>query len=56
MEKCKLTRKTQENVYDLDLFVKVHLLEDTPAVLSLGKLFVKNTDIPVSGPAVTSHT
>ena len=27
------------NVNDLDLFVTVRILEDTPAVLSLGKLF-----------------
>ena len=30
--------EARENVHDLDLFVTVHLLEDTPAVLSLGKL------------------
>ena len=30
--------EAQENVHDLDLFVTVQLLEDTPAVLSLGKL------------------
>ena len=30
--------EAQVNVYDLDLFVAVQVLEDTPAVLSLGKL------------------
>ena len=30
--------EAQVYVYDLDLFVTVQLLEDTPAVLSLGKL------------------
>ena len=29
-------RGSTRNVYDLDLFVTVQLLEDTPAVLSLG--------------------
>ena len=48
------TEEAQEHVYDLDLFVTVQFLEDTPAVLSLGKL--KNTDILMSGPAVKSHT
>ena len=32
----------QVYVHDLDLFVAVQLLEDTPAVLSLGKLFEEN--------------
>ena len=30
--------EAQENVHDLDLFVTVQILDDTPAVLSLGKL------------------
>ena len=30
--------EAQENVHDLDLFVTVQLLDDTPAVLSLGEL------------------
>ena len=30
--------EAQENVHDLDLFVTVQLLEETPAVLSFGKL------------------
>ena len=32
------TEEAQVHVYDLDLFVTVQLPEDTPAVLSLGKL------------------
>ena len=39
MEKCLQVRKhRQVHVHDLDLFVTVQLLEDTLAVLSLGKL------------------
>ena len=38
MEKCMTSEEVQENVHDRDLFVTVQLLEDTPAVLSLGKL------------------
>ena len=34
--------EAQVYVHDLDLFVKVQLLEDTPAVLSLGKLCEQN--------------
>ena len=30
--------EAQENVHDLDLFVTVQILDDTPAVLSRGKL------------------
>ena len=30
--------EAQENVHDLDLFVTVQVLDNTPAVLSLGKL------------------
>ena len=30
--------EARENVHDLDLFVTMQLLEDTPAVMSLGKL------------------
>ena len=41
-------------VKELDFFVTVMLLEDTPAVLSLGK-FAKITDIPTSGPVVRNH-
>ena len=34
--------KAQENVHDLDLFVTVHKLNNTPAVLSLGKFCEEN--------------
>ena len=34
--------EAQVYVHDLDLFVTVQLLEDTPAVLSLGKLCEEN--------------
>ena len=38
MGKCKHTRRHKCTFHDLDLFVTVQLLEETPAVLSLGKL------------------
>ena len=38
MGKCKRLRKHQLYVHDLHFFVTVHLLEETLAVLSLGKL------------------
>ena len=38
MRKCKQMRKHRYMFHDLDLFVTVQLLDDTPAVLSLGKL------------------
>ena len=38
MGKCKQTRKHKLYVHDLDLFVTVQVPNDTPAVLSLGKL------------------
>ena len=49
--------EAQVFVHDLNQFVTVQLLEETPAVLSLGKLFkvAKTTDTPVSGSAVKSH-
>ena len=37
-EEVQTTEEAQENVHDLGLFVSVQLLEETPAVLSLGKL------------------
>ena len=37
------------HVTKLDVFVTVKLLDDTPAVLSLGKP-LKNPDMPMSGP------
>ena len=39
-----------ENVKELDLFVTVMLLEETPAVLSVGKLCEDH-----AGPAVKNH-
>ena len=38
MEKCKQRRKQQCCAKEMDLFVTVKLLDDTPAVLSLAKL------------------
>ena len=46
--------EAQVYVHDLDLFVTVQLLDNTPAVLSL-KSFAKNTDIHMSGLSVDSH-
>ena len=47
--------EAQVFVHDLDLFVTVQLLDDRPAVLSLGNS-VKNTDTSImSGPAVKNH-
>ena len=54
MEKCKQMRKQQFFVHDLELFVTVQLLEDTPTVMRLENSS-KNIDFPVSGPAVDSH-
>ena len=42
-------------VEELDLFVKVMFLEETPAVLSLGKL-CKDHGKPTTGPAIKNHT
>ena len=47
--------EAQRYVHDLDLFVTVQLLDDTPAVLSLGNS-AKNMDVPMSGPAVKNHS
>ena len=46
--------EAQVYVHDLDLFVTVQILEDTPAVLSLGT-FCEDHGYPVSGSAVKSH-
>ena len=46
--------EAQVYVHDLDLFVTVQILDDTPAVLSLGKT-ARNTDIHMSGPVVKNH-
>ena len=45
--------EAQVCVHDLDLFVTVQILDDTPAVLSLGKLCEEHGN--TSGPAVKSH-
>ena len=37
-EEVQTNEEAQENVRDLNLFVTVQILEETPAVLSLGKL------------------
>ena len=42
-------------VYDLDLFVKVQIIEDTPQSCRLENS-AKITDIPLSGPVVRNHT
>ena len=47
--------EAQVYVWHLDLFATMQLLEDTPAVLSLGESSAKSTVIPMSGPAVKSH-
>ena len=49
--------KEEATVYvkELDLFVTVMLLEDTPAVLSLGKNSAKITGILTIGPLVRNH-
>ena len=41
-------------VHDLHLFVTMQSLEETPAVLSLGKLCEDHV-CPMGGPAVKSH-
>ena len=46
--------EAQVYVHDLDLFVTVQLLEETLAVLSLGKLR-RPKDVPTSGSAVKNH-
>ena len=44
-------------VRDLELFVMVQILEDTPAVLSSKKASsAKNTVIPTSGPVGKNHS
>ena len=47
--------EAQVYVHDLDLFVTVQILDDTPAFLSLGNS-AKKTEKRMSGPAVKSHT
>ena len=49
--------KAQVFVHDSNQFVVVQLLEETPSVLSVGKLckVAKTTDTPMSGSAVKRH-
>ena len=55
--RCKQEKKAMVHVKELDLFVTVMLLEETPAVLSLGKLCEDhgNTFHWTSGQKNTSH-
>ena len=52
----QISEEAQVYVHDLDLVVTVQLLDDTPSVLSHLESSAKNTDTPMSGPAVKSHT
>ena len=45
--------EAQVYVHDLDLFVTVQLLEETPVVLSVS--FAQNTDVHTSGKTVNLH-
>ena len=47
--------EAQVFVHDQHQFVTVHLLDETPAVLSLRKLREDTTDTPMSGSEVKSH-
>ena len=49
--------EAQVLVHDLNQFLTVQLLEETPVVPSPGKLckVAKTTDTPMSGSAVKSH-
>ena len=49
-----ISEEAPVGVHDLELFVKVQILDDTPAVLSLGKL-CEELGETASGPAVKSH-
>ena len=51
--KAQTSEEAQENVHDLDLFVTVQILEDTLAVLSLGKLCEEH--VPMCELAVNNH-
>ena len=42
-------------VKELEIFLTMKVLEDTPAVLSLGKSFAMNTDTHTSGSTVKNH-
>ena len=51
--------QTQEEaivyVKELNIFLTMKVLENTPAVLSLGKLFTMKTGIPTNGSMVKNH-
>ena len=49
------SEEAQGYVHDLELFVTVQILEDTPAVLSLGKLCEEHVCTFEWGPLVKSH-
>ena len=53
--KVQTREEVTVHVQQLDLFVKVLLLEETPAVLSLGKLCEVLWVILTTGPAVKNH-
>ena len=55
MGEVQTNDEAQEDVHDLDLFVTVQILDDTPAVLSPGKLRDEQAETNVSGSAVNSH-
>ena len=42
-------------VKELDIFLTIKVLENTPAVLSLGKLCDENGGIPTNGSMVKNH-
>ena len=42
------------HVKELEIYLKMKVLENTPAVLSL-RIFSMKTDIPMNGPMVKNH-
>ena len=62
MEKCRRMKRRHFHVRELDRFLTVKIIEDTPAVFSLGKLLCSRsessariTDIHGSGPMAKNH-
>ena len=51
----RTNKEATENVKQLDYFVTVMLLQETPAVLSLGENSAKNMGIRIIGKAVRIH-
>ena len=49
-----MNEETQVSVHDLDLFVAVQLLDETPAGLSL-RMLSQNTDVHMSGKTAKLH-